>query len=94
MQNPPPTQWVTGTCALDVILGGVSVRLGTWLRLRPAATSERTALFGVDPFHLANLSMQDAKRVIALHPRGVRGYKQLVGEHPLHAQPMMLSNPV
>lgn len=58
----------------------MACRMSRWLRSRSAEESERSALYGVDPFHLANLAMQDAKRAIALYPRGLQGYKLLVGK--------------
>ena len=44
-------------------------RLSKKLRSIPAAESEQRALFGLDPTHLAQLALKDAKRAVSLVPQ-------------------------
>ncbi|KAK9808920.1 hypothetical protein WJX72_006425 [[Myrmecia] bisecta] len=46
------------------------------LRDRSAAQSEAHALFGVDPFHLAQLALRDAQKAISLQPKWPTAYFQ------------------
>jgi hypothetical protein len=49
------------------------------LRSRPAALSERRAVYAPDPTHLAQLALRDAEKVLALRPTWHKGHSRQVG---------------
>jgi hypothetical protein len=49
------------------------------LRSRPAALSERRAIFAPDPTHLSTLALKDAERATQLKPTWHKGYSRQVG---------------
>jgi hypothetical protein len=57
------------------------------LRNIPAAQSEAHALYGLDPFTLAQLSQKDAARAVSLQPRWAKAHLQQVPSEQMHASP-------
>ncbi len=76
----------------------VKCRLSKYLRAIPAAQSERQALSGLDPFHLAHLALNDATKAAEL-TRSAKAYElQVIGVDTVvgqsHATDTLLSLPV